>query len=103
MLDWYSADGGQPWVINPNLNRHVDPKDPETACKAKLLADKRFRQALSLAIDREEIIKGEYDGVGEPSQVEPGLGSPFHSERLAHAFIKTRSGPARTRCSIRSD
>src|SRR5690606_23979782 len=55
--------------------------------------DKRFRQALSLAIDRERIIKAEYSGIGEPAQVAPGPESLFHHEGVAKAF--TEHDPAR--------
>jgi ABC-type dipeptide/oligopeptide/nickel transport system permease component/ABC-type transport system substrate-binding protein len=84
---WYPASRSA-WVIHPNLNRRVDPEQPDSAGKAALLADKRFRQALSLAIDRAAIIKAEYHDQVRPSQVEPGPQSPFHSPRLRDAFIQ---------------
>jgi ABC-type dipeptide/oligopeptide/nickel transport system permease component/ABC-type transport system substrate-binding protein len=87
ILHWYPATR-QTWVINPNLTRRVDPAKPDTEWKAKLLADKRFRQALSLAINREAIIAAEYNNQVRPSQVTPGEQSPFHSEKLANAFIE---------------
>ncbi len=89
---WYSSLRSF-YVINPNINRRVDPDEPETKWKAKLLADKRFRQALSIAINRKEIIKAEYSGVGEPSQVAPGPESRFAHEGVAKAF--TEYDPAR--------
>jgi len=89
---WYSATRSA-WTIHPNLNRLKLPNDSETGQKAELLYDKRFRQALSLAIDRRTIIDAEYNGVLHPSQVEPGKESPFHHDRLAHAF--TEHDPAR--------
>ncbi|MDY7009502.1 MAG: ABC transporter substrate-binding protein [Planctomycetota bacterium] len=73
VLHWYTADRGG-YVINPNLNRLDDPERPDTKKKAKLLSDKRFRQALSLAIDRKRIIKADYNNQVEPSQVGPGPG-----------------------------
>jgi ABC-type dipeptide/oligopeptide/nickel transport system permease component/ABC-type transport system substrate-binding protein len=87
ILHWYPGVRSV-FAINPNQNRRVDPADPSTAKKAELLSDKRFRQALSLAIDRQQIIRAEYNGIGEPSQVAPGRESPFHSERLARAFVE---------------
>jgi ABC-type dipeptide/oligopeptide/nickel transport system permease component/ABC-type transport system substrate-binding protein len=86
LLHWYSA-ARSTWVINPNLTRYIDPLEPATAKKAKLLADPRFRQALSLAIDRPAIVRAHFDGTVRASQLEPGGPSPFHSERLANAFI----------------
>lgn len=84
---WYSATRSA-WTIHPNLNRLVQPGDAETSQKAQLLYDKRFRQALSLAIDRKTIIDAEYNGLLHASQVEPGKESPFHHRRLAEAFVK---------------
>ncbi len=86
VLHWYSSSRST-YVINPNLNRRVDPDDPRTAHKAALLSDKRFRQALSLAIDRPTIIRAEYNNQVEASQVQPGPQSPFHNPRLGQAFI----------------
>lgn len=85
VLHWYPATRSS-WVLNPNLNRRVDPADPTTKLKADLLSDKRFRQALSLAIDRKKVIDAEQVGIGEPSQVEPGPESPYHNAKLAKAF-----------------
>jgi ABC-type dipeptide/oligopeptide/nickel transport system permease component/ABC-type transport system substrate-binding protein len=93
LLHWYQASRSS-WLIDPNLNRLVDPTRPVTAKKAKLLADKRFRQALSLAIDRLAIIRARFDNQVRPSQVEPGPESPFHDERLAKAFIEHDPGRA---------
>jgi predicted amidohydrolase YtcJ len=47
------------------LNRAVDPKQPETLWKHRLLNEKTFRQALSLATNRREIIDAVFNGVGE--------------------------------------
>ncbi|WP_309396293.1 ABC transporter substrate-binding protein [Cerasicoccus maritimus] len=76
------------WTIFPNINRAAFDNDPASATKAKLLADKRFRQALSLAIDRQTIIDSVYHGIGEPSQLEPGKESPYHSEKLSQSYIE---------------
>ncbi|MGC4032132.1 MAG: ABC transporter substrate-binding protein [Tepidisphaeraceae bacterium] len=86
VLHWYPAVRSN-WVINPNLNRRVSDDEPDSKFKAELLSDKHFRQALSLAINRKRIITADQAGIGEPSQVEPGPESPFHSEKLAKAFI----------------
>lgn len=87
LLHWYPASRTT-WVIDPNLNRYIDPAQPATAKKAQLLADKRFRQALSLGIDRQAIIASRFDNQVRASQVEPGAESPYHNERLARAFIE---------------
>ena len=85
VLHWYPASRSV-YVINPNLNRRVEPGRPETKWKAQLLFDKRFRQALSLAINREAIIKAEYNGQCEPAQVAPSLESPFYHDALYKSF-----------------
>lgn len=74
------------WLMAPNTNRRVLPGDAASAWKATLLSDRRFRQALSLGIDRRQIIAAHYNGVGQPAQVEPGPGSDFHSPRLRDSF-----------------
>jgi len=84
---WYSA-GSSAFVIQPNLNRFVDPDKPETGKKAKLLADVRFRKALSYAIDRQAIIDAVWNGVGEPSQVAPGRASVYYHPALNKACIE---------------
>ncbi len=87
VFHWY-LDGRSDYVINPNLNRLVVQDKPDTKLKAEFLANKRFRQALSLAINREQIIKAEYNDQTKPSQIAPGEASPFHNERLSNAFIE---------------
>lgn len=84
---WYPATRSF-YIISPNMNRRVDPEDPSTAWKAKLLARAPFRQALSLAIDRDTIIRAEYNGQVTASQVAPGPESPFRHDGLAAAFIE---------------
>ncbi len=86
ILHWYSATRSI-WVINPNLLRRIDPDDPSTRYKAELLRDPRFRKALSLAINRQDIIQAEYNDQVEPAQIAPGPESPFHHERLRKAYI----------------
>lgn len=88
---WYPADRSV-WTIWPNLNRRVDPADRDAGAKLALLSDRRFRQALSLAIDRRTIIAAEYSGIGEPAQLSPGRESPLNHERLLQSF--TRNDPA---------
>lgn len=83
---WYSARRSI-FSIAPNLNKRVYAERPETGYKHELLNDKRFRQALSLAIDRQAIIDTEWNGFGEPSQTAPGKGSVYHYPKLSQAFI----------------
>jgi peptide/nickel transport system permease protein len=85
VLHWFPATRSV-FTIFPVLNRKVDPARPDTAEKARLLNDRRFRQALSLAIDREAIIAALFNGQGEPAQLDGGPLSDFHSPRLFKSF-----------------
>ncbi|MCC5843530.1 MAG: ABC transporter permease subunit [Verrucomicrobia bacterium] len=84
---WFRGERSN-FVIFPNLNRRVDDDKPETAWKHQFLNKKEFRQALSLAINRRDIIRAEYDNIVEPAQLDPGVESPFHHPPLANAFIE---------------
>ncbi len=84
---WYPS-GFRMWGILPNLNKNINPHDPMSKPKRELLKDKRFRQALSLAINREQIIDAVYYGVGVPTQGSPGVESPFYHEELKNSFIE---------------
>lgn len=81
------------FTIFPNLNRRVDPARPVTAWKHTLLNDVRFRRALSLAINRRDIIDAEFNGQAEPAQIAPPPDSPYHHAGLRRAF--TEFDPAR--------
>ncbi len=84
---WYKA-GSSDWTLYPNLNRYIDPNDPKTRNKWELLNDKRFRQALSLAINRQQIIDAVFHGYGEPSQNSAGKESPFYHEKLKNSYTE---------------
>jgi len=84
---WFPASRSR-YLIHPNLNLLVDPDDPVTQMKHDLLNSKRFRQALSLAINRRQIIENVYNGVGEPAQLSPGRESYFHHEKLYKSFTE---------------
>jgi ABC-type dipeptide/oligopeptide/nickel transport system permease component/ABC-type transport system substrate-binding protein len=81
------------FTIFPNLNRRVDPDRPDTKWKHVLLNDARFRQALSVAINRREIIQAVFNGQAEPAQIAPPPDSPYHNARLMRSF--TDYDPAR--------
>jgi len=74
------------FTVYPNLNRRVDPARPETRWKHAVLNDVRFRQALSLAINRTDIIRAEFNGQGEPAQIVPPRDSPYHHPGLMTSF-----------------
>lgn len=75
------------FTIFPNLNRRVDPARPETRWKHEVLNDARFRQALSLSIDRMSIIRAEFNSDAEPAQLAPPPDSPYYHSGLRHSFI----------------
>jgi len=79
VLHWTPGNGGD-LVLLPNLN-HKDP------VLRVLLEDKRFRQALSLALDRDEINAVGYFGVGTPRQMAPPKTSDFYSAEYENAFV----------------
>ena len=84
---WFPATRSR-YLIYPNLNLLIVPDDPVTQMKHDLLNDKRFRQALSLAINRRQIIETVYNRVGEPAQLSPGRESFFHHEKLHNSFTE---------------
>jgi len=85
VFHWYPSERSQ-WTIHPNLNRYIDPGDPATKLKSELLSEVRFRRALSLAINRRQIIDAVFYGIGEPAQTSPGPDAFFHSEHLYKAY-----------------
>ncbi|MCB0121500.1 MAG: hypothetical protein KDE58_04610, partial [Caldilineaceae bacterium] len=52
----------------------------EDEAKSELYNQKEFRQALSVAINRDEIIKLIYKGGVFASQIAPMRGEPYHGE-----------------------
>ena len=81
------------FTIFPNLNRRIDPARPDTRWKHELLNEARFRQALSLAINRRDIIHAEFNDDAEPAQIAPPPDSPYYNARLRNSF--TAYDPAR--------
>ncbi len=78
VLRWVDSNGGTN-ILGLNLN-HKDP------VKAKLLGDRRFRIALSYAIDRESINQACFFGMGVPRQVAPPPTSLFAARDYANAY-----------------
>ncbi len=84
---YYSYGGGSRATIWPNQTKKRDPSDPDAAKKEEIMRKKEFRQALSLAINREAIIEVEFSGLTEPSQIGPPPYSPHFNENLYYAFV----------------
>ena len=68
-------------AVRPNLN-HKDK------VLRKLLNDKRFRIALSVAVNRDEINDVQFFGLGKARRYGPTRLSPFYSEKLEKAYIQ---------------
>ncbi|MCP8940561.1 ABC transporter substrate-binding protein [Alsobacter sp. SYSU M60028] len=73
------ASSAQQVQIYLNMT-HKDPKMRE------MFANKEFRQALSMGINRQEIIDIVYLGQSEPYQTGPRPGHPWYHEKLARQF-----------------
>jgi len=69
------------FVLQLNLN-HKDP------VLRQIFQDKRFRIALSHAIDRKAIIDTVYVGQGQPWQAAPRPESPFYNEQMAKQYTE---------------
>lgn len=76
------------WTLFPNLNRVAFDDEPGSEFKKELLDDKKFRQAISIAIDRQKIIDSVYHGIGEPAQLDPGRQSPYFNENLLKSYTE---------------
>ncbi|MGB2822978.1 MAG: ABC transporter substrate-binding protein, partial [Phycisphaerae bacterium] len=87
VVHWYAGDRSD-FVVSPNLNLRIDPRRPETKKKHALMNERKFRQALSLAVNRREIIEAEYNGQTEAAQVAPGPASYFHEPTLYKSFTE---------------
>lgn len=90
---WIPGSAGG-FVVFPNLNRRIDSARPETRLKRELLNEKRFRQALSLAINRKQIIRSTATLKREPVQASPPPTSPYYSRRLRNSFTAYDPGHA---------
>ncbi len=80
VLTWDSSSGGM-FSMGINQN-HRDP------VKREIFADRRFRIALSHAIDRDELNEVGFFGLGKPRQNSPPRTSPFYHDALTHAHIE---------------
>ncbi|MGQ9632385.1 MAG: ABC transporter substrate-binding protein [bacterium] len=80
VLKWKAALGADA-VLTPNLN-HKDPVLHE------IINDRRFRIALSIAINREEINELVYLGLGEPRAATVVPDSPAYKEEFARMYAE---------------
>jgi len=61
---------------------------PKDSVLRKIVQDVRFRRALSLALDREEIKESIFLGFGRPAQVTAVRGSVFYKEEFEKAYAQ---------------
>ncbi len=78
VLHWLGPDCPR---LYPNLN-YADP------VKGALLGDVRFREALSLGINREEINQVQFMGLGVPRQNAPTERSPFYDHKFESEYAE---------------
>ncbi len=76
---------GETAINAAQLEFNLTHKDPVIR---KIFQDKRFRFAVSHAIDRDMISELVYLGMAEPWQVAPYETSPFYHEKLAHTALE---------------
>ena len=62
--------------------------DPADEVMGEIIRDKRFRQALSLAVDREEVRKSIFLDFGTPSAFAPVAGSPWFKDEFQSAYAE---------------
>ena len=74
---WISSGGGQALALNLN---HKDP------VLRSIFSDRRFRIALSHAIDRNTLNEIAFFGIGQPSQMSPPVISNFYSNNYEKAY-----------------
>jgi peptide/nickel transport system substrate-binding protein len=80
VLRWIDGSSG-PTCLMPNLNH----RDPQVRA---LTENRRFRIALSHAIDRDAINEIGYFGIGKPRQVSPPESSEYYWEQYSQAYIE---------------
>jgi len=83
---WTVGDGSST-IIFPNMNFRHDPDDPIGIMKVSLFRNAKFRQALSLAINRAELIEVEFNGMSDGVQAGPGPGSLFFEPSQYYAYV----------------
>lgn len=79
---------GADWAISFNLMRRREAGNVVIDQKADLLADKRFRQALALAVDRQAIVDALFPGMTRPHQTGPVPPSPYAFEAVQDPYAR---------------
>jgi len=79
VLKWTTANGSVSQVM-------LNVSDPTDPVLGKIFQDVRFRRALSLAINREEINEILFNGLAEPRQASFVSGSPYYDPEWEEAY-----------------
>lgn len=79
VLHWINGSGGSN-ILGINLNQ----KDPVLK---SIVGDRRFRIALSHAMDRDVLNEAGFFGIGRPRQVSPPPSSPYYDPAYEQAYI----------------
>lgn len=93
LYHWLSGDAST-YVIQPNLNRRVQSNQPDTVWKKRFLAKADFRRALSIAINRPDLLRAEFADLSRPSQIGPPRESPFYFPGVEEAWTEFNPGKA---------
>ena len=80
VVHWINGSAGSN-ILALNLNH----RDPEMK---RIIGDHRFRKALSLALNRDELNEADYFGIGKPRQVCPPPSSPFYDADYERAYVE---------------
>jgi peptide/nickel transport system substrate-binding protein len=76
------------WRQDSTLSYRVNTAYGEDPDMREMLNDQRFVQALSVAINREEINDLVFNGIMEPRQTSPVSGSPYFKEELENYYAQ---------------
>jgi len=87
ILHW-ASDATNVLMINFNINKKVNRNQPETERKRTLLQDRRFRQALSLSLDRREFTSYHEGWDLKIGQAYPNPESIYFEPAAFHAYTQ---------------
>jgi len=79
VVHWLNGSGG-----TNNIALNLNHKDP---VMRDIIRDHRFRKALSLALNRDELNEADFFGIGKPRQASPPPTSPFYDAAYESAYI----------------
>lgn len=84
----YLVNPEMPGVITIHFNQTYKPVEGDDQVLADLLRDARLRQAMSMALNRDEINEVVFLGTGEPVQLTVNKDSTIYKEEWAQAYAQ---------------